>query len=60
MLLVVAIDRVNTMQLFVREAFAMTYNSTTKRFPQTVPTDDTEKVTSEPHGSRTLEIAPVQ
>ena len=30
-LLVVAIDRVSTMQLFVWEAFVMTYNSTTKR-----------------------------
>ena len=32
-LLVVAIDRVSTMQLFVREAFAMNYKSTTKPIP---------------------------
>ena len=60
MLLVVAIDRVSIMQLFVREAFAMTYNSITKRFPQTTLTDDVEKVTSESHGTCTLEIAPAQ
>ena len=35
-LLVVTIDQVSTMQLFIREAFAMTYKSTTKSFP----TDD--------------------
>ena len=32
-LLVVAIDRVSTMQLFVHEAFSMTYKSTTKPIP---------------------------
>ena len=32
-LLVVAIDRVSTMQLFVRKVFAMTCKSTTKPFP---------------------------
>ena len=48
------------MQLFVREAFAMTYKSTTKPFPQMAPTDDVEKVTSEPQDTYTLEIAPAQ
>ena len=39
----------------------MTYKSTTKPFfPQTVPTDDAEKVTSEPHDTCTLKIAPAQ
>ena len=47
MLLVVAIDRVSTMQLFVREALAMTYKFS-QTFSQTVPIDDAEKVTNEP------------
>ena len=29
-------------------------------FPQTVPTDDTEKITSESYDTRTLEISPAQ
>ena len=28
--------------------------------PQTAPTDDAEKITSEPHDSRTLETTPAQ
>ena len=40
----VAIDRVSTMQLFVREVLAVTYNITYK-FPQTAPTDDAKKST---------------
>ena len=39
---VVAIDRVSTMQLFVREALAVTYDIT-YGFPQTMPTDDARK-----------------
>ena len=47
MLLVVAIDRVSTMQLFVREALTMTYKFS-QTFPQMAPTNDAEKVTNEP------------
>ena len=43
-LLVVTIDRVSTMQLFFREALAVTYD-TTYRSPQTAPTDDARKST---------------
>ena len=60
MLLVVAINRVSTMQLFVREAFSMTHKSTTKPFPQTTPTNNAEKVTSEPHDTCTLKITHAQ
>ena len=53
MLLVVAIDWVSTMQLFVREAFAMTYKST-----KSFPIDDTnwcyQNITGEPHDTHNL------
>ena len=29
-------------------------------FPQTAPTDDAEKITSEPYGSNTLDTKPAQ
>ena len=40
----VAIDQVSTMQLFVREVLAVTYDITYK-FPQMAPTDDARKST---------------
>ena len=42
MLLVVAIERVSTMQLFIREVIVWL---TSHNFPQTAPTDDAEKLT---------------
>ena len=53
LLVVVAVKRVRTMQLLIQEAFVMAYKS--HRFPQTTPTNDAVKITSELHDPRTLE-----
>ena len=44
-LLVVTINQVSTMQLFFREALAVTYNTTYDVSSQTAPTDDARKST---------------
>ena len=46
------------MQLIVWEAFVWLTNF--YRFPQTAPTDDAVKITSESHSPRTLEARPAQ
>ena len=58
-LLVVAIERVSTMQLFCQGSISCDLWHYL-RFPQMAPTDDAEKITSELHGSHTLETTPAQ
>ena len=58
LLVVVAIERVRTMQLLVQEAFVMAYKS--RAFPQTAPTDDAVNITNELHDLRTLVTIPAQ
>jgi len=59
MLLVVTIERVSTMQPFVRVAFVWP-TSCSHDFPQTTSTDDAVNITSELHDPRTLVMISVQ
>ena len=56
--LVVSIEWVSTMQLFVRKVIVWLINR--KRFPQTTPTDDAEKITNELHNPYALTTIPAQ